>query len=573
MPVNEVSLPGKNIRKFLPESIVIDSWKSIETFFENLVSRPLLSEDDLQRWLADYSELNAVVQEHAGWLYIRMTCDTQDKKATDAYVFFVNEIQPQIAPYHDRLNKKLVECSFSNGLDSRYAIFLKQVENEIKIFRQENIPLHAELSVKEQKYGELAGAMTVDEDGKTLTLQQAANILKDPDRTKRDSVYHKIKDRRLQDRNVLDDLFSELVRIRQQVALNAGFSNYRDYKFISLNRFDYSPSDCFSFHDSVQRAVVPVLNELTSLRKKELQLAELKPWDMDVDTSGKPDLKPFSKGEELMEKTIRCFQNIHPYFGEVMETLKKMKYVDLDSRIGKAPGGYNYPLYETGVPFIFMNASGSLRDVITMVHEGGHAIHSMLTRDLDFIGFKDLPSEIAELASMSMELISMEHWNYFFTDPDELRRAKREQLENIIEALPWIACVDKFQHWIYEHPQHTIAERTEAWTSVYRSFSSDIVDWRGEEDAMAASWQKQLHLFEVPFYYIEYGMAQLGAIAVWRNYKQNPEQAVKGYIQALKSGYTQSISATYALAGIRFDFSENYIRELIRFVKDELEKV
>ncbi len=573
MLTNEVTLPKKNARYFLPESVNLDSWEAIEPFYVNLKSRSLQATNDLKQWLKDYSELDAVVQEYSGWLYIRMTCDTQDKKATDAYIFFVNEIHPKIAPYQDDLNKKLVDCKFKSELDQRYQIYLAQVANQIKIFRPENIPLIADLSVKEQKYGEIAGAMTINENGKTLTLQQAANFLKDPDRNKRDEVYHKIKSRRLTDRVELDTLFSELVALRHQIAMNAGFKNYRDFKFVELDRFDYTPADCFSFHDSIQRTVVPVLDELADQRKQELKLASLKPWDLDVDTTGKPDLKPFSKGTELMDKTIQCFYDIHPYFGEVMETLKLMKYVDLDSRVGKAPGGYNYPLYEIGVPFIFMNASGSLKDVITIVHEGGHAIHSMLTRDLDFIGFKDLPSEIAELASMSMELISMEHWHFFFTDEDELRRAKREQLENIIEALPWIACVDKFQHWLYEHPQHTAGERTKAWTSVYQSYSSKVVDWKGEEDAREAIWQKQLHLFEVPFYYIEYGMAQLGAIAVWRNYKLNPEKAVKDYISALKSGYTKSISETYAAAGIRFDFSEKYIHELISFVKEELKKV
>jgi len=573
MLTNEVSLPKKNARHFLPESITIDSWDAIRTFYENLKSRKLDSLDDLKRWLKDYSELDAAVQEHAGWLYIRMTCNTQDKKASDAYVFFVNEIQPKIAPFQDELNKKLVDCKFKASLDERYRIYLKQTDNQIKIFKSENIQLIADLSVKEQKYGEIAGAMTIEHNGKTLTLQQAANFLKDPEREKRDEVYHQIKSRRQQDRKVLDNLFTELVQLRHRIALNAGFTNYRDFKFVELDRFDYTPADCFSFHDSIQRAVIPVLDDLTAKRKQELRLASLKPWDLDVDTSGKPDLKPFSKGSELMDKTIQCFYHIHPYFGEVMETLKMMQYVDLDSRVGKAPGGYNYPLYEIGVPFIFMNASGSLKDVITIVHEGGHAIHSMLTRDLEFIGFKDLPSEIAELASMSMELISMEHWNFFFSNEDELRRAKREQLEKIIEALPWIACVDKFQHWLYEHPKHTVQDRTDAWVSIYSSFSSKVVDWKGEEDARETSWQKQLHLFEVPFYYIEYGMAQLGAIAVWRNYKQNPEKAIQDYINALKSGYTRSIAETYSLAGISFDFSEKYILELIHFVKEELKKV
>ncbi len=573
MLTNEIALPQKGARHFVPETINLDSWESLEPLYKNLESRPLNTVKDLQKWMDDYSEFDAAVQEHVGWLYIKMTCDTQDKKASEAYVFFVNEIQPKMAPYEDELNKKLLDCKVKDQLDKRYSIYLKQTENAIKIFRQENIPLIADVSVKEQKYGEIAGAMTIEENGKTLTLQQAANFLKDPDRSKRDEVYHKIKQRRLVDRKELDSLFSELISIRHRIARNAGFSNFRDYKFVELDRFDYTPADCFSFHDSVQRTVVPVFDTLMQQRKKELKLETLKPWDIDVDTSGKPDLKPFVKGSEMMDKTIQCFYNIHPYFGEVMETLKQMKHVDLDSRIGKAPGGYNYPLYEIGVPFIFMNASGSLKDVITIVHEGGHAIHSMLTRDLPFIGFKDIPSEVAELASMSMELISMEHWHHFFPNADDLKRAKREQLENVIEALPWIAAVDKFQHWLYEHPDHTPGARTDAWTSIYRSFSSSVVDWKGEEDAREAMWQKQLHLFEVPFYYIEYGMAQLGAIAVWRNYKQNPEKAVQDYMAALKLGYTKPIAEVYSTAGIRFDFSEKYISELVSFVKGELEKV
>ena len=252
----------------------------------------------------------------------------------------------------------------------------------------------------------------------------------------------------------LDGLFTELVGLRDKIALNADFKNYRDYKFTELDRFDYMPDDCMQFHESIRKTVVPVVDYLLHQRKDELQLDVLKPWDMEVDTFGKPELKPFKNGEELVQKTIKCFYSIHPFFGEVVETLNFIHHLDLDSRIGKAPGGYNYPLYETGVPFIFMNSSGTLRDVETMVHEGGHAIHNMLTRNLEFIAFKDFPSEVAELASMSMELISMEHWNYFLTDEDELKRAKKEQLEGVIKVLPWVACVDKFQHWIYMNPKH-----------------------------------------------------------------------------------------------------------------------
>jgi len=570
---NILNAPEKIRRNFLPANLDLLKWESIEPFYLDLQNRELNSIADLKKWLSDSTELESIIQEHVGWLYIRMTCDTTDKKLTDAYTHFVENINPKIEPFSDRLNKKFLDCTFRTELDKRYALYVKQVENSIRIFREENIALQAEMTVKEQKYGETAGAMTVEVNGKELTLQQASNFLKNPDRKVRDEVYHKIVARRQQDRDKLDALFLELIALRHRMARQAGFANFRDYKFVELDRFDYTPEDCLRFHESVRTAVVPVLDTLQEERKAQLNLDVLKPWDLSVDTQGREDMKPFTKGEELMGQTIRCFSAIHPYFGEVTQTLQRLNYVDLDSRIGKAPGGYNYPLYESGVPFIFMNASGSLRDVVTMVHEGGHAIHSMLTRDLDFIGFKELPSEVAELASMSMELISMEHWHHFFPNPDDLRRARREQLENVLETLPWIACVDHFQHWLYMNPDHTVTERTEAWKRIYLQFSSKIVDWSTDQSALEAMWQKQLHLFEVPFYYIEYGMAQLGAIAVWRNYKQNPEKAIEQYMNALRLGYSCSIPEVYSAAGIRFDFSEKYIHELVDFVKVELAKV
>lgn len=565
--------PVKAPRRFLPDTLEIDSWDSLSPYFRELEERLLDSPAALKRWLDDLSELESVVQEHVGWLYIRMTCNTQDEALVNAYTFFINEINPHIEPYSDKLNKKLLACPFRDGLDKRFTIHLRSTENEIRLFREENIPLNAELSTREQKYGEIAGSMSIDMGGKPLTLQQAANFLRDPDRSLRQDVYEKIVRRRLQDREKLDSLFDELLQLRHRIARNSGFENYRDYKFVALNRFDYNADDCMKFHDSVRKAIVPLLDTLTEQRKAAMHLSSLKPWDLEVDSQGRPDLKPFTDGRDLMQKTIACFSEIDPYFGFVARTLDEMHFIDLDSRIGKAPGGYNYPLYETGVPFIFMNACGSFRDVVTMVHEGGHAIHSMLTRDLGFVGFKELTSEIAELASMSMELISMEHWHHFFPDADELRRAKREQLENVLEALPWIACIDRYQHWLYTNPGHSVEQRTAAWDKLYQEFSPSGVDWNGQEDARRALWQKQLHLFEVPFYYIEYGMAQLGAIALWRNYRRDPRKALEQYKNALALGYTCSIPEVYQAAGIRFDFTESYMQELAAFVREELEKL
>jgi len=573
MEISYPELPQKEKRHFIAEDLNFDSWEALQPVYNELKARSLGSTGELNDWLTDMSELESAIQEYAGWLYIRMTCNTQNKQATDAYVHFVNEIQPKIAPYEDELNRKFNACSFKQDLSADYNNYKIAVDNSIRLFREKNIPLQAELQVKEQKYGETSGAMTVEMEGKTLTLQQASNFLKDPDREKRKEVFRKIAARRQVDRVKLDELFNELVRLRNTLAVNADFSNYRDYKFVELDRSDYTAEDCRKFHQSVQECVVPLLDALYASRASDMKLEKLKPWDLDADPEGRPDLKPFASAQDLIEKTKKCFREIDPYFGEVVDVLNGLHHLDLDSRIGKAPGGYNYPLYEIGVPFIFMNSSGLLRDVITMVHEGGHAIHSMLTRDLGFVAFKELPSEVAELASMRMELISMEHWHHFLPDAEELKRAKREQLENVIEGLPWIAAIDKFQHWLYLNPSHSVSERTAAWKEIFNAFSSSVVDWNEDTDARDSWWQKQLHLFEVPFYYIEYGMAQLGAIAVWRNYKTNPQKTIEQYKNALKAGSTRTIPEIYALAGIRFDFSESYIRELTEFVHAELKKL
>jgi oligoendopeptidase F len=568
---NTVAIPEKKPRKFLPGAFVIDTWQALEPYFTELLERPLHSAADLEKWLHDRSELDTVVQEDAGWRYIHMTRNTSDKEASEAYTYFITEIEPRMAPLENELNKKLLSSAWLSQISNpQYAIYIRDLRKKVEIYRDENIPLFTEIQSDAQQYQVIAGAMTVEMDGKELTLQQAANFLKETDRTRRELVFHRISARRLQDRQALDELYAKLIVSRHKVARNAGFDNFRDYMFASMGRFDYTVQDCLDFHTSISQSIVPIVEKFDRERKSLLGLDSLRPWDRDVDLTGKPALKPFGSGDELMEKTIQCFDRIHPYLGEAMRILKAMNHVDLESRKGKAPGGYNYPLYESGVPFIFMNSANSLNDLVTMVHEGGHAVHSLLVRDLENVGFKSTPSEVAELASMSMELITMEHWDIFFEDQEELRRARRQHLESILRVLPWVATIDKFQHWIYLHPEHTAEERTAEWRKIYSEFAGEVVDWSGEEQVFDNIWQKQLHLFEVPFYYIEYGMAQLGAIAVWRNYRQNPVKALEDYMNALRLGYTCTIGEIYQTAGIRFDFSKEYVNELADFVRSEL---
>jgi oligoendopeptidase F len=560
-------------RIFLPNKIKITSWDILAPYFNQLLERPINSINDLENWLKDRSELEAFVSEDLAWRYVKMTCNTEDKELENAYLFFVTEIEPQISPINDKLNRKLVECRFINELDEeKYFIYLRGIRKEIEIFREANVPLMAEIATESQKYGSIIGGLTVEIEGKELTLQQAANFLKNPDRAKREAAFIKINDKRLAHAQELDELFNKLIALRNQVALNAGFENYRDYMFAALGRFDYAPEDCFAFHAAIQQEVVPLIKQFNEKRTKELGY-QLRPWDLEVDTQNREALEPFTSGSDLLDKTVKCFRKVDDYFAWCIETMDNMQRLDLESRKGKAPGGYNYPMAETNVPFIFMNAASSTRDVETMVHEGGHAVHSFLSKDLELAAFKNCPSEVAELASMSMELISYDGQDEFYRTPEEFKRAKEEHLEGIIKVLPWIATIDKFQHWIYTHPKHTADERKLYWIELSKEFGTGMVDWSGYEQVQSYTWQKQLHLFEVPFYYIEYGMAQLGALGVWRNFLTDKSKAVKQYKEALSLGYTKPIGEIYKTAGVEFNFSDTYIKSLMEFVKAELNKL
>ena len=564
---------AKKERKYIPADLAIQ-WEVLEPFFTELLNRELHSVEDLEHWLQDRSELEAALEEDFAWRYIRMTCDTMNPDLLESFQYFATEIEPQIAPYNNKLNEKFVASEWATQLDAeKFYIYLRGVKNALELFREENIPLQTELQVEQQKYQSTTGAMSVHIGDKEFTLEQASVFLKDLDRDKRHEVYEKITARRLQDKDKLNELFNHLRGLRHKVAQNAGFDNFRDFMFKAMGRFDYTPDDCFAFHDAIEQEIVPILRQQAEKRKAALGLDALKPWDTEVDTSGKPALKPFQSGEELIDKSIECFGNINPYLGERLQIMKENGLFDVESRKGKAPGGYNYPLAETGAPFIFMNSAGIFRDLTTMVHEGGHAVHTFLTADLELNDFKHCPSEVAELASMSMELISMDNWDVFFKDEAELKRARKDQLFDVLKTLPWVAVVDKFQHWIYTNPNHTDAQRTEAWVEIFDRFGANFVDWTGYTEAKENLWQKQLHIFEVPFYYIEYGMAQLGAIAVWKNYKENPQKGISQYMDALKLGYTKTITDIYATAGIKFDFSADYVKELAAFVKAEMEKI
>jgi oligoendopeptidase F len=560
--------------QYLPQDFILTNWESLEPFFKELSERPIDSKITLEKWLKDLSELEAFISEDACWRQIKMTCDTTDKSLEDAFNYFCMEIQPQMQPYADALNKKLVQSPFTAELDAKeYFTYLRSVNKSIELFRTENIPIQAELSVLQQHYGTIAGKMTIQMNGQEYTLQQAAKFLEDEDRAVREEAYRKIQDRRLQDQESLHELYTTLVQKRHEIAVNAGFANYRDYKFVELGRFDYTKEDCFQFHEAVKLHVMPIIDKIYTRKREKLGLDKLKPWDTEAEPSGTQPLRPFTDGNDLYEKTVTCFEALNPFFADCLRKMKALQHFDLESRKGKAPGGYNCPLAESGAPFIFMNAAGQMGDVTTMVHEGGHAVHSFLSHPLALSGFKEYPMEIAEVASMSMELFTMEHWQSFFDNEEDLKRAKEHQLERTITIFPWIAIIDKFQHWVYEHPMHTIEQRTNTWQNIVKEFSSKSIDYAGLKQYRSIGWQRQLHLFEVPFYYIEYGIAQLGAIGMWMQYQKDPQAALENYMNALALGGTRTLPELYKTAGLEFNFSPAYVKTLMDFTNQELEKL
>jgi len=559
-------------RNFLPPEFRLTVWSRLKPYYDNLLQRSIDSVSELEQWIQDRNELEAAVSEAFSWRYVHLTQDSSDERAADLYQYAVEELLPRIARLEDKLNRKMVESPYLDQLDPEdFSIHLRTIRNAVQLFRRENIPLTTEAQLKAKEYGKIISEMTIGVNGKQMTLQQAGSLLEEIDRNQRAEVYHKINQRILQENESIEELFDQLLTTRHQMALNAGFDNFRDYKFQLLGRFDYTVKDCCDFQDSIASEIMPIIDRANQERKQALGVERLRPWDLQVDIFSRPPLRPFGSTEELVDKSVECLNRLDPTFGATVTHMRDIGNLDLESRPCKRPGGYNMQLNDSGVPFIFMNATHSFSDMRTLMHESGHAIHSFLTRHYRLNTARRFPSEVAELAAMAMELLTMDHWDVFFEDPEDLQRAKITQLENILRVLPWIASIDQFQHWVYTHPHHSRSERKAEWLRILQRFSSDLVDQEGLEHYLEYLWHKQLHIFEVPFYYIEYGMAQLGAIAIWKRYREAPQATVADYIAALRLGYTRSIGEIYRTAGISFDFSRSQVCQLANFVKGELD--
>jgi len=557
-------------RQFVPANFTANNAESTKNLFKQLEQREIPDAQALQKWILDWSELASVLAEDSARRYVAMTCDTKNQEAAEAYEFFVSNIDPVIFEETEKLQKKLIAHKNLSDLESEYGNWFRAVRTDLELFREENIPLETQINLEIQKYQKITGAMSVQYKGETKTMQQMSPYLQSPNREERKEAWHLLTERRLQDSDALDAAFDKLFSLRMQIAKNAGYKNYLDYIFKAKHRFDYTPQDCKNFHESIEKILLPLQKEILNIRAKKMGLSKLRPWDLGCDPLGRPALKPFKTGAELLSKCGNLFSRLNLQWKDWYAILEKENLIDADSRLGKAPGGYQIAFDETRVPFIFMNAAGTNQDVYTLLHECGHAFHQFAMAEQKLFAFRDIPSEFAEVASMSLELLGAADLQDFYGTED-FSRSRLEALQDIISLFPWVAIIDAFQHELYARPNHTAKDRKEIWLSLQERFSTGI-DWSGFETARAYLWQKQLHLFEVPFYYVEYGIAQLGALQIYANAKKDGDLAVQNLIKAERLGSSKPLPELFNTAGITFDFSPKTIEPLALMIWEEIGK-
>jgi oligoendopeptidase F len=554
--------------RWVPKHLDFDDWSELEPLFDHLEKGA--GTQDLEAWIAEGSELESAFNEESSRRYVAMTCDTASKAKEKAYLHLETVIAPLAKPRWQALKKLYLEHPRRRRLPKGvYGVMDRFIANEFELYREENIPLESRDTELRQQYQKITGAMTVTFDGKEQTLQQVARHLEEGDRGRREAVWRLVAARRLKDREALEDLYDAMVRLRTRIARNAGFKDYRDYSFRAKGRFDYTPRHCFDFHRANERVVVPALRARHERRRRLLGLDVLRPWDLAVDPQGRPPLRPFKSMRQLMDGCGRIFRKVDPDFGRMFEAIRSRGYLDLDSRKGKAPGGYQTVFEVERMPFIFSNSAGLQRDVETLLHEGGHAFHSMQCRPLEPRFNRDYPTEFAEVASMGMELLGQPYLEEFYSKGDA-DRARATHLEDLLTTYPWVATIDAFQHWVYTNPGHSRKERRAAWVDLRRRLGGGE-SWEGLEMPLAHNWHRQLHLFTVPFYYIEYGIAQTGALQVWRNAKKDRKGAIAKYRAGESLGWTRPLPALFRAAGLRFDFSERTLGPLVREALKDLE--
>lgn len=556
-------LPREFPRRFISDDFDLTALDALRDVAKGLLKRPVRTADGFERWTKDLFEFRSALGEEYNKYYILSTCHTDDKAIQKMERHFSETVFPGLAEQSDRLNRKFVALFEKIRPDpARYTVPARAYRANVQLFRKKNVPLETEAHRLSQDYFAVRGGMTVHFDGKERTMSEMFKLLESPDADLRKRAFLARAEREMQDRGKIDAIYDRLVELRDRIARNAGFDRFTEYQYLEYKRFDYGPKECHAFHKAVEAHAIPLVRKLHRDKLTKAGLKKLRPWDIHFDPAGREPLKPFKTDKDLVKRTARAMDRIDPQFGVWTRLLAAHGLLDLTARKGKAPGGYSSTLPERRFPFIFMNAAGTDFDIRTMFHELGHAFHSLSVRGDGLNYNAHLPMEFNEVASMSQELFASEVIDEFYPDPADARRSNDRALERVITLLPSVATIDAFQHWIYDHPAHSRAERDRKWNEFGKRFGSGLVDWTGYEEYKNHGWQNILHIIEVPFYYIEYAIAQIGALQVWMNARRDRGEAIRLYKRGLAAGVTKTLPELYAAAGIVFNFGTPILKKV-----------
>jgi len=550
-------------------------WADYEPFFEYLLTQEI-NKDNIESWMKYWSDFGELIGEVGTDVYVSTTVDTTDEDAKKRFHTFLEDISENASTRNQKLKKKLLESRIT---PKNFDVPLRAIKSEVDLFCKENLPLMTKDSKLSKEYDAVIGAQTVEWEGEEITITQLSPVLLGTDREKREKAWRLAAERRLKDRDKINKIWQKILEIRIQIAKNAGYDNYRSWRWEYLQRFDYTPDDCLNFHSGIEKVVKPFVDKLMNTRKEQLGLNVLKPWDLSVDTLNRDPLEPFEDASELEEKCHNIFRAVDKDLGNHFNIMREQKLLDLANRKGKAPGGYCTEYYHRRLPFIFMNAVGTHSDVQTMLHEGGHAFHVFESDQLPYSSQREVGMEFAEVASMAMELlaapyITEEHGGFY--NSNDANRARIEHLEKIIMFWPYMAVVDGFQHWAYTNPNEAMnPDNCDAeWTRLWKRFQTfDDLDSSEFDDIIATGWHNKLHIYHVPFYYVEYGMAQLGAIQVWGNALKNQKEAVEKYRYALSKGGNATLPDLFEAAGAKFAFDEDMLTYAVNLVDNQIKEM